>query len=180
MDASPRGENDAVLLIVPGEKERSLSLHAKHLPVLEQCAPADAVCTVHLFRLPRILPDHARLLLDTQTNSALVLSLNGAELTASAHSSRLTPSTTRLLFCLLQAYPHTCSYHDLFLALSPRSSEPGRAATIDHDLLLRPVRRALLTLVPTLRGLGLRAIAVRSQGYVLGKDEQRGVEDDAL
>lgn len=120
-----------------------------------------------LFALPELLPNNARLLVDANTSTAFLLRFEGPEFTFSSRSFQLTPSATRVFLALLHAYPLFCSYHSLFLALYPLSQEHETNRTWDCALALRPIRRALITLLPTLRDLGLQVVALRGQGYIL-------------
>jgi hypothetical protein len=124
--------------------------------------------SVHLFALPELLPASVRLLLDVQTSTALLFRLEGTEVAPFPHSFPLTPSSARVLFALLEAYPRYCSYRSLFALLYPLPSEqeePGR--WWQQELAVRPIRRALVTLLPLLRFLDLQVVSLRGQGYVL-------------
>jgi hypothetical protein len=121
-----------------------------------------------LFLFVEMLPADRRLLLDPGAHTAILFKGDGAWGDLQFHSFSLTPSAAQLFFTLLQAYPHYCSYHMLFCALyasTPRQDELGRIE--DSTLMVLPVRRALKTLLPTLRSLGLQVISLRGQGYVL-------------
>lgn len=118
------------------------------------------------------------MLVDPVTRTALVFSLVSGETAPLVRTFALTPSGTRVLLALLRAYPSFCSHRDLFLALSPQTaaheeSEDG----VDHARNLLPVRRALKSLLPMLRACGLRAVALRGQGYLLAAAVPPGTRD---
>ncbi len=123
-----------------------------------------------LFALPELLPNTARLLVDEDSNTVFLLSFQGPELASSSLSFRLTPSAMRVFVALLHAYPQFCSYRTLFVSLYPLSQEQEANRVWEYTLAHRPIRRALLALLPTLRGLGLRAVSLRGRGYVLATD----------
>jgi hypothetical protein len=137
-------------------------------PLQSQAAPS---ASVHTFTLPELLPPHARLLLDTHTSSALLVHLENADLAASPRSFQLTPASTRVFLLLLTSYPIHCSYHSLFVALYPLDQQQEASRIWQRDLALRPIRRAIVTLLPALRGLDLQVVSVRGQGYVLATQE---------
>lgn len=124
----------------------------------------NASCAV-VFSLPELFPSHTHLLLNASTSTAILLRLEGTALASCHRAFQLTPSATRILWSLLRAYPAPCSYRSLFLALFPQASEENRFW--EHEEGRRPVRRALVTLLPFLRGCGLRAVSLRGQGYIL-------------
>jgi hypothetical protein len=128
--------------------------------------------SVQAFALPpELLSADMRLLLDSCSNTVILLHLENADLAASHSSFQLTPSAMRVFLLLLQAYPAYCSYQSLFLALYPLAQEQEANRIWQRDLALRPIRRALVALSPALRGLGLQAISLRGQGYVLATQE---------
>lgn len=135
-----------------------------------------AIAPAWTFALPGLLPTDRRLLLDPPTRSAIVMALPGSEVVPSLQIFALTPSATRILLTLLQAYPLSCSHQALFRSLYPLRA-PRREEVWDKDLALPPVRRALKTLMPTLRAMGLQTLALRGQGYVLAAVEASRASD---
>ena len=113
------------------------------------------------------MPHDARLLLDAQTNTAILLRFEGITLASTHRSFQLTPSATRIFLCLLQAYPAFCSHQALFLTLYPLPQARDGERVWQRDLALRPIRRALVALLPALRSFGLQVVALRGQGYML-------------
>lgn len=95
------------------------------------------------FPLPGILPRQTRLLLDREAHLAILLSFNSTELIPALSLFPLTPSATRVLFSLLQAYPEHCSHRTLFSALFPLTQQSAEEERIwEKSLALRPIRRA--------------------------------------
>jgi len=134
---------------------------------------SQAAQAAHVFANPSLLPAQTRLLLDPENHTALLVSLEGAALSPLFRSFPLTPSATQVFLSLLQAYPHACSHQALFRALYPEACSPDEQAwDQEKDLAIPLIRRALKSLLPTLRGCGLQAVALRGQGYVLAKLSQ--------
>jgi hypothetical protein len=80
----------------------------------------------------------------------------------------LTPSAEQVFLSLLQAYPRYCSHRSLFLALFPETASNDEHTWLqEKDLAIPLVRRALKSLLPTLRACGLQAISLRGRGYML-------------
>jgi hypothetical protein len=92
---------------------------------LSQTASSASVQTFAL--PPELLSADMRLLLDSCSNTVILLHLQNADLAASHSSFQLTPSAMRVFLLLLQAYPAYCSYRSLFLALYPLAGS-GSAA----------------------------------------------------
>ena len=85
--------------------------------------------SVQVFALPELLPASVRLLLDLRNSAAIVLQVKqGTEIISCGDSFHLTPSSARVFFSLLQAYPTCCSYRSLFALLYPlpQEQEAGR------------------------------------------------------
>lgn len=120
-----------------------------------------------VFDVQGLLPHDARLLLNVQTNTVILLRFEGTALASTHRSFHLTPSATRIFLCLLQAYPAFCSYRSLFLTLYPLPKARDGERLWQRDLALRPIRRTLGTLLPALRSFGLQVVALRGQGYLL-------------
>ena len=118
-----------------------------------------------IFSLPELFPPHTHLLLNVSTSTAILLRFEGTDLASCHRAFQLTPSATRVLWSLLRTYPAPCTYRLLFRALFPQAGEEKRFWETEGGR--RPVRRALVTLLPFLRGCGLRAVSLRGQGYIL-------------
>lgn len=130
-------------------------------------SPSRSASVAVVFDVQGLLPHDARLLLDTQTNTAILLRFEGRALASTHRSCQLTPSATRIFLCLLQAYPAFCSYRSLFLTLYPLPKARDGERLWQRELALRPIRRALVALLPALRSFGLQVVALRGQGYLL-------------
>lgn len=129
--------------------------------------PDPSTSVVSAFALQGMLPGPLRLLLDVNTNTVIALRFEGTALASSHAAFSLTPSAARILHCLLQAYPAVCSHQSLLFALYPSPRSPEATHVWERDLALRPIRRALATLVPVLRLLGIAVASLRGRGYIL-------------
>lgn len=143
--------------------ERNVSLN-------KQDAAEHSAFTTHIFVLPQLLPN-SQLLLDIHVHMVFLFCIKRTAIWLLSPSYRLTPSAARVFLVLLQAYPDYCSYRSLFQALYPPGQEQHDHHIWQKDLILRPIRRALLALAPALRGLGLRVVSLRGQGYVLASQQ---------
>jgi hypothetical protein len=119
-----------------------------------------------VFSLSGIFPEHTRLLLDKEKGLVLLLRLDGELGVRQLCSFPLAPSAARLFLALCCAYPAYCSYRTLFVALYPQRTAETRERW-EGELALRPIRRAITLLAPTLRHLGLAAVSLRGRGYLL-------------
>jgi hypothetical protein len=143
----------------------------KHLVSLS--TPACTDLSVQVFVDPTLLPVGMQLLLDVETRTALLLAFEEGTSPCLFRTFPLTPSAAQIFLVLLQAYPDHCTHRALFHALYPGGESKGEQAwERERDLALPLVRRALKSLLPTLRGCGLRAVSLRSQGYVLARIPQ--------
>jgi hypothetical protein len=120
-----------------------------------------------VFTLPGILPEQIHFLLDQEARMAMLLSVDDIQSVPSLCSFQLTPSSTRVLLSLLQAYPGHCSHQELFDALFPLPQQDKYERAWDKNLAIRPIRRALAALTPALHAFSLQAISLRGRGYVL-------------
>ncbi len=119
------------------------------------------------FSLPGLLPDD-RTLVVNPTKRTVILFSNEAAGRARVVTQQFSPNGIRILVPLLQAYPDHCPYDVLLASLFPLSLEEGRkhpqeawAATI------RPIRRAIGSIMAGLAAFGLKAYSVRGLGYIL-------------
>ncbi len=119
------------------------------------------------FSLPGLLPDDPTLMVNPTIGTAILL-CNEVSGRARVVTQQFSPNGIRVLIPLLQAYPDYCPYDVLLASLFPLSLEEGRkhlqeawAATI------RPVRRAIGSIMPGLAAFGLKAYSLRGLGYVL-------------
>jgi biotin operon repressor len=113
------------------------------------------------------------LLLDPETHTAIVLTIEGSDAVPMLRSFSLTPSATRVFLTLLQAYPHYSSFQSLFRSLYPSPpAQDGQELAWERALSVTPVRRALKALLPMLRSLGWQVVSLRGQGYVLARTHE--------
>jgi len=88
-----------------------------------------------------------------------------AHILAQQHFS---PNGMRVLVPLLQSYPHYCPYEVLLASLFSHTPDEAREQLQgDWDSIIRPVRRAMNSLVPGLRAFGLQVRSIRSAGYLI-------------
>ncbi len=119
------------------------------------------------FSLPGLLPDDRTLVVNPATRTVILFS-NEAAGRARIVTQQFSPNGMRVLVPLLQAYPDYCPYDVMLTGLFPLSLEEGRkhlqeawAATI------RPVRRAIGSIMAGLAAFGLKAYSLRGLGYIL-------------
>jgi hypothetical protein len=136
---------------------------------MEKCSSSQLpALPAYVFDFPGMLPADTRLLLDPVTHTAILLSVVGVESFPMFRSFPLTPSAEQVFLSLLQAYPRYCSHRSLFLALYPDTASNDEHAWVqEKDLAIPLIRRALKSLLPTLRACGLQAISLRGRGYML-------------
>jgi hypothetical protein len=88
-----------------------------------------------------------------------------AHILAQQHFS---PNSMSVLVPLLQSYPHYCPYEILLASLFSHTPDEAREQLQGHwDSTIRPVRRAMNSLVPGLRAFGLQVRSIRSAGYLI-------------
>jgi hypothetical protein len=81
---------------------------------------------------------------------------------------QFSPNGMRMLLPLLQAYPRYCPYEVLLATLFPLSLEEGRhLMEQDWEAAIRPVRRAMRTILAPLRAFHFKVSTVRGAGYLL-------------
>jgi biotin operon repressor len=146
-----------------------------------QSANAYAAQPASVFTLPDLLPANMRLLLDPETHTAILLSLEGAESLPLFRSVPLTPASASVFLTLLQAYPLHCSHRSLYRSLypSPESDDDDAWWGQVKDLALPMVRRALKALLPALRICGLQVVSLRGQGYILASATMQKEDQEA-
>ena len=119
------------------------------------------------FSFPGLLPDDSTLMVNSAKRTVILL-YNEARGRARVVTQQFSPNGMRILVPLLQAYPDYCPYDVLLSSLFPLSLEEGRkhlqeawAATI------RPVRRAIGSIMAGLAAFGLKVHSIRGLGYIL-------------
>ena len=171
-------------LDVPRERScgiRSLAFHLeKGIPPQPgmtnyDAAPSDRGMSeeesIHL-ALPGLLRENQNLVLNPAIRTALLFynEPNGEARVVTEH--QFSPSGMCVLIPLLQAYPNYCPYEVLLAHLYPISVEAGRTQLQEaRETTIRPVRRAIGTIMDGLHQFGLRACSIRSLGDVLQRLE---------
>ncbi|HVU69678.1 MAG TPA: hypothetical protein VHD63_21270 [Ktedonobacteraceae bacterium] len=123
-------------------------------------APSTAA---QVFSLPGMFPSTTRMWLDPHGGIAFLWRDEPpAPVLLSCH---LTPSGVRVLSVLLHAYPQSCSFEQLFRGLYPTGAEP--MGSWNPQVGLRPIRRAIWSLLPPMRAFGLTIVSLRNRGYLL-------------
>jgi len=124
----------------------------------------------HLLRLPLagLLPAQHTLVVDPVMHTAGLLfqpTEGEARIIVQRHFS---PNGMCVLLPLLQAYPHYCPYEMLLASLYPQSLDDARRQLRENwDLAIRPVRRAIGSIIAGLRAFGLTVRSIRGTGYLL-------------
>jgi hypothetical protein len=164
------------------EKERNcgLSSSAFHLeggitpqPVMTNhyAAPADMGMPeeeqIHL-SLAGLLPEHHTLVLNPAKRIVILLYNKPDGEASIVTEHKFSPSSMRVLIPLLQSYPNYCPYEVLLAHLYPISVEDGRTQLQEaREPTMRPLRRAIGTIMAALHPFRLRVCSIRSVGFVL-------------
>lgn len=118
--------------------------------------------------LEGLLPANHKLVVNPSMRAATLFSypLDGEpQIVAQQH---FTPNGMRALVPLLQAYPHYCPYEVLLASLFSLSPDEARRQLRDAwDMTIRPVRRAIGSLIAGLRAFGLQVRSFRGAGYLV-------------
>ncbi len=81
---------------------------------------------------------------------------------------QFSPNGIRVLLPLLQSYPHYCPYNVLLASLFPLSLEASNQQLQEEwEMAIRPVRRAIGSIMASLRLFGLTVHSLRGAGYLL-------------
>lgn len=124
----------------------------------------------HLLRLPLngLLPAYHTLIIDPVMRTVSLLSQPPEEEAQILVQRHFSPNGMCVLVPLLQAYPHYCPYDVLLASLYPQSLDEARRQLRENwDLMIRPIRRAIGSIVAGLRAFGLAVRSIRSVGYFL-------------
>jgi hypothetical protein len=120
------------------------------------------------FSLPGLLEDHQTLVVNPAMRTATLLWNDADGGAPILRQQQFSPNGMRVLVPLLQAYPEYCPYEMLLASLFPLSLEAGRTLLEEAwEETIRPVRRAMSSLLPGLRPFGLSVSSVRGLGYLL-------------
>ncbi len=121
------------------------------------------------FALPGLLQDNQTLVVNPARHTAMLFwNDTDGEVRIATHQ-HFSPNGMRVLLPLLQAYPKPCPYDVLLASLKPHAREEG------HELLLhdswepsiRPLRRAVGSILPGLHAFGVTVYSLRGLGYQL-------------
>src|SRR5258706_2967337 len=118
--------------------------------------------------LDGLLPANQVLAVNPSMRTATLFASTADEEAHIIAQQHFSPNGMRVLVPLLQAYPHYCPYEGLLASLFSYTSEQARDQLQGHwDSTIRPVRRAMNSLVPGLRAFGLQVRSIRSGGYLI-------------
>jgi hypothetical protein len=120
------------------------------------------------FTLAGLLPSDQTLIINPSTRTAILWSQSSAETTRIVAQQHFSPNGMRTLIPLLTAYPHYCAYEALLAHLFFVSVDEARQLLLDTwEIAIRPIRRAIGSLVASLRVFGLRIRNIRGAGYLV-------------
>jgi len=118
--------------------------------------------------LDGLLPANQILAVNPSMRTATLLTSTPDEEAHILAQQHFSPNGMRVLVPLLQAYPHYCPYEVLLASLFSYTPDEARVQLQGHwDSTIRPVRRAMNSLVPGLRAFGLQVRSIRSGGYLI-------------
>ncbi len=127
--------------------------------------PREAV--LHL-TLDGLLPANQVLAVNPSMRTATLFASTVDEEAHIIAQQHFSPNGMRVLVPLLEAYPHYCPYEVLLASLFSHTPDEAREQLQGHwDNTIRPVRRAMNSLVPGLRAFGLQVRSIRSAGYLI-------------
>jgi hypothetical protein len=120
------------------------------------------------FTLDHLLPANHTLVLNTSMRTAILLHSEGSGEVHIVQQQHFSPNGMCVLVPLLQAYPQYCPYEVLLASLFPLSLEACRKQLREAwEMALRPVRRAMSSIMAGLHAFGLRVRSIRSGGYLI-------------
>jgi len=120
------------------------------------------------FTLSPLLPTNHILVLNPAMHTATLLDSGRSGEVHIVQQQHFSPNGMGVLVPLLQAYPHYCPYELLLASLFPLTLEECREQLREAwEMALRPVRRAMSSILPALRALGLRVRSIRGAGYLI-------------
>ena len=115
-----------------------------------------------------LLPDDQTLVLNPVTRTATLFRNDGSGNARIVTQQQFSPNGMRLLIPLLQAYPHYCPYEVLLASLFPLSLEECRKQFQEAwERSVRPIRRAIGSIMAGLHSFGLTVHSLRGVGYLL-------------
>ena len=120
------------------------------------------------FTLDGLLPHGQTLIVNPATRTAFLWSQLPDETTHIVAQQHFSPNAMRALLPLLAAYPHYCAYEAILAQLFVVSVDEARQLLLDTwEIAIRPIRRAIGSLVASLRVFGLRIRNIRGAGYLV-------------
>ncbi len=120
------------------------------------------------FSLPGLLKNNQTLVVNPAMRIAILLCNDADGGVRLVMHQQFSPNGMRMLVPLLQAYPEYCPYDVLLVSLFPLPLEAGRTLLEEAwEATIRPVRRAMSSILPGLRPFGLSVSSVRGLGYLL-------------
>ena len=141
-----------------------LMLHPKH-EHSEGEGPQEVV--LHL-SLDGLLPANQVLAIKPSLRTVTLFATTADEEAHLLEQQQFSPNGMCVLVPLLEAYPHYCPYEVLLASLFSQTPEQSRVQMqSDWNSTIRPVRRAMNSLVPGLRTFGLQVRSIRSAGYLI-------------
>jgi hypothetical protein len=118
--------------------------------------------------LDGLLPANQVLAVKPSLRTVTLMAITADEEAHLLEQQHFSPNGMRVLVPLLQAYPHYCPYEVLLASLFSYTPQQARDHLQGHwDSTIRPVRRAMNSLVPGLRAFGLQVHSIRSTGYLI-------------
>ena len=120
------------------------------------------------FSLPGLLKDHQTLVVNPARRTAMLFwNDTDGEVRIAMHQ-HFSPNGMRVLLPLLQAYPKPCPYDVLLASLKPFSREEGHELLHDSwEPSIRPLRRAVGSILHGLHAFGVTVYSLRGLGYQL-------------
>lgn len=120
------------------------------------------------FTLSPLFPANHILVLNPAMHTATLFDSDRDGEVHIVQQQHFSPNGMRVLVPLLQSYPQYCPYEVLLASLFPLSLEACREQLREAwEMALRPVRRAMSSILPALRALGLRVRSIRGAGYLI-------------
>ena len=115
-----------------------------------------------------LLPDDKTLVLNLATRTGTLFSHGAGSGARIVTQQQFSPNGMRVLVPLLQAYPLYCPYEVLLASLFPLSLEACQQQLQEAwEMAIRPVRRAIGSIMAGLRSFGLTVHSLRRTGYLL-------------
>ena len=122
---------------------------------------------IHL-TLAGLLPAEQTLVVNPLMRTATLFRSDADGRAHIVRQQQFSPNGVRVLVPLLQSYPHYCPYEVLLASLFPLSLEECRKQLQEAwETAIRPVRRAVGSIIARLRSFGFTVYSIRGAGYLL-------------